>query len=349
MLDCVVIGAGQSGLYAAKCLSNMGLSYVTLEAESIGSSWMRRPHNMRLFTPRRFCMLPGQIFEGDPDGYPLATEMGNYLRSYAQQFQLSIMEGCSVTRLERDADGLFIIRAGSDQILKARSVINATGSNQQPIIPEYAENLGPSITQFTAELPDPGKVPDGQVLVVGGGASGRQIADQLSQRCQVTLARGEPRPMPPNRILGKDLFWWLTKLGLLFADKRTPVAKILRRRNPVPCANLKDHKLKRKGVRLVGKLTDCTEGEANFACGQSMRPDSVIWAMGYRDRTDWMAIPEALIEGEFAEDYGISPVPGLFVIGRKWLSCRASELVMGVERDASLVMGPLRRHLASGA
>mgnify|MGYP001329845932 CR=1 FL=1 len=348
LLDCVVIGAGQSGLYAAKCLDERGLDYIVLEADGVGESWMRRPQSMRLFTSRRFCMLPGLALEGAPDSYPLASEMGAYLRDYARHFQLAVREHCPVTRLEKNADGHFTIRVGSDETLQARSVINATGSNQQPRVPEWVEGIDLGVSQYTAELPDPDVVPEGQVLIVGGGASGRQLANQLSRRCEVTLARGKARPMPPNRVLGQDLFWWLNKLGLLFADKHTPVARILRRRNPVPCGDLKDPKLKRKGIRLMGRLAGFKEGEARFACGHTMRPDSVIWAVGYRDRTDWMAIPEALVDGEFAEDYGVSPVPGLFVVGRKWLSCRASELIMGVERDVQRIMSPLQEHLALG-
>ena len=61
----------------------------------------------------------------------------------------------------------------------------------------------------------PNDVADGSVLVVGGGNTGFQIAKELSATRAVTLAVGSRQLPLPQRLLGRDLFWWLTKLGLL--------------------------------------------------------------------------------------------------------------------------------------
>jgi putative flavoprotein involved in K+ transport len=66
---------------------------------------------------------------------------------------------------------------------------------------------------------------------------------------------------------------------------------------------------------------------------------------GYHDHTDWLHLPHCINEGGFVEEYGITPEPGLFVLGRKWLSCRASELLMGLPRDAECVISAVEKYL----
>ena len=58
-------------------------------------------------------------------------------------------------------------------------------------------------------------MPAGASLVVGGGNTGFQIAKELSLTHEVDLAVGSRQTPLPQRLLGRDLFWWLTKLGLL--------------------------------------------------------------------------------------------------------------------------------------
>ena len=51
------------------------------------------------------------------------------------------------------------------------------------------------------------------MVVVGGGNTGFQIAKELSASHNVQLAVGSRQTPLPQRILGRDLFWWLTKLA----------------------------------------------------------------------------------------------------------------------------------------
>ena len=73
--------------------------------------------------------------------------------------------------------------------------------------------------------------------------------------------------------------------------------------------------------------------------------DVVIWCVGYEDDTHWMGIEAAYDAAGFVEDHGVSPVPGLYVAGKKWLRCRASELVLGADADAAHVVTELLGYL----
>jgi putative flavoprotein involved in K+ transport len=70
------------------------------------------------------------------------------------------------------------------------------------------------------------------VVVVGDGASGRQIARELAATHQVLLATGSPRRVSPERIPGKSIFWWMDKLGILRASRESPIGKYLMKVDP---------------------------------------------------------------------------------------------------------------------
>ncbi len=344
--DCVVIGGGQSGLYTAKLLKEREISSTVLERDRVGEVWLNRWDGMRLFTSRQFCGLPGLLFPGDAHSFPTANEMGEYLKAFANTLELSVRENSEVSSLTKVREQ-FIITLKDGEQLTAKSVINATGSNQVPHIPSISSQLSADVIQFDGTLKSLKLIPDGsRVVVIGDGATGRQIAGQLASGCQVTLATGTARGLPPGIILGKDLFWWLNKIGILFADKYSLVAKFLQKRNPVPCGNFNNRRLKDMGVSIAGRAKDCSGQTVVFDDGETQVVDVVIWATGYSDNTEWLQLPHCINEAGFVEEYGITPEPGLFVIGRKWLSCRASELLMGLPKDAERVVSEVERYLS---
>lgn len=344
--DCVVIGGGQSGLYAAKLLKERNISYIVLERNRVGEVWLNRWDGMRLFTSRQFCGLPGLPFPGDAHSFPSANEMGEYLKAFANTLQLSVRENTEVSSLTKNRQQ-FIITLKDGEQLTAKSVINATGSNQVPHIPPISSQLSEDVLQFDGTLKSLKLIPDGsRVVVVGDGATGRQIAGPLANRCKVTLATGTARSLPAGIVFGKDLFWWLNKIGILFADKYSIVAKILKKRNPVPCRNFNNRRLKNMGVRILGKAKNCSGQTVVFDSGETQKVDVVIWACGYSDNTQWLKLPHCINEAGFVEEYGITPEPGLFVIGRKWLSCRASELLIGLPKDAERVVSEVESYLS---
>jgi putative flavoprotein involved in K+ transport len=306
--------------------------------DRVGDSWRKRFDSLTLFTPRAYSALPGLPVPGDPEGYPTKDEIADYLESYARHFALPISLGTEVERLEH-CDGLFRATTTTGTELTAPAVVVATGAFQQPALPPHSRQLATEVVQLTPDsYRNPQQTPAGTVLVVGDGATGRQIARELSATHRVLLATGRPRRVSPHRILGKSIFWWMDKLGILRKSRESAVGRYLMQKDPFPGKELDLRKLRRKSVTVVGRLTGVAGRQVSFVGGEAVEIDVVIWATGYRDRTDWMAIPEVKdAHGAFIQQRGVSPVPGLTFVGRSWQWTRGSALLTGVGADASYV------------
>ena len=78
---------------------------------------------------------------------------------------------------------------------------------------------------------------------------------ELAATHEVLLATGRPRRVSPERILGRSIFWWMDKLGILRASREMRVGRHLMRTDPFPGKALGLGRLRRRGIR-VG-LGDC--------------------------------------------------------------------------------------------
>jgi putative flavoprotein involved in K+ transport len=176
-IDVLVIGAGQAGLAAGYYLARPELSFQIVDRHArVGDSWRHRYDSLTLFTPRAFSSLPGLALDGDPEGYPTRDEFANYLETYASHFDLPVHSGNGVARLERRADERFAAQLDDGRYIVAKAVIVATGAFQKPIIPTIAAGFDSAVKQLTPEsYHNPSDLPLGMVLIVGDGASGRDI------------------------------------------------------------------------------------------------------------------------------------------------------------------------------
>lgn len=344
--DVIVIGAGQSGLTVGRYLKDKSYSFLILDQDLyIGEVWRGRPDNMLLFTSRQFCSLPGLNFPGEPKTYPTKDEVADYLELYATHHQLPVEMGRKVISVEKDVQGYDVKLENGEQLF-AKAIVNATGSNQLSTVPKIARKLGKQVQQLTAgEYKNASQIEQPNVLVVGDGASGRQIAAELAATHKVTLSIGSGRKLIPNNIFGKDVFWWLSKTGIIFAPEETLIGRLLKKRNPVPCANLSNKILKKMGVSIKSRVIDCQGDAVSFVDKSRSQFNAVIWSIGYHNDTSWLKIQECIDGNDFVESKGITPEPGLFVVGRKWLNSRSSELILGIERDVNLVMPKLEQYL----
>lgn len=341
MLDCLIIGGGHCGLMCGYLLGRAGVNnYLVVDASArAGDVWRNRPRNLRLFTSRQFCRLADLSMPDDQNGFPSGEEFADHVERFAIDKAINVSFGTRVIRLFR-SEGGFVAELENGNKLSCKTVINATGSNQIPTYPIFAKKIAPKVHQIVAsEFRDANHLPAGwRVGVIGDGASGRQIALELADRHQVYLARGRVRKLVPNVVFGRDVFWWLDKIGLLFAGRDTIVAKLMRKRDPIPVASASDRQLAGRGVKLKPRAVDVHDDYLLFSDGSREPVDAVIWCVGYRENTDWIDLPSIDRDKSLGEYYGKTLENGFFVVGRKWLTCRASELVLGCERDASMVV-----------
>jgi putative flavoprotein involved in K+ transport len=334
-VDVAVVGAGQAGLALGYYLARQGRRFVVLEAgPSVGTAWRERWDSLLLFTPRRYDALPGLAFPGDPDGYPSRDEVVAYLEQYADHFELPIELNSRVRSLAKQ-DGTFVLDLG-DRRVEAEQVVVATGPFQVPRVPAFADDLASDVFQtHSTGYRKPTDVPQGTVLVVGGGNTGYQIAEELSATHAVKLAIGSRQTPLPQRLLGRDLFWWLTKLGLLEKTVDSRFGRRARRRDTLIGSS--PHELRRLGIETRPRVAGVSGRTVSFADGSRLDVDAVIWATGYRPDYGWIELPVTGETGAARHRRGVTEVPGLYFLGLSWQHTRGSALIGWVEDDAAFV------------
>jgi putative flavoprotein involved in K+ transport len=348
VLDVVVVGGSQAGLAMAWHLAQQGLRFVVLEAApELGHVWRSRWDSLKLFTPAQYDALPGMPFPAPVDTYPTKDPVADYLQAYAVAFNLPVRLNAKVTELSRLGDGSFEVRT-ADAAYQARQVVVATGPFQVPFVPPQARGLDPSVTQLhSADYRNPQVLPEGQVLVVGGGNSGFQIAEELAATRTVDLSIATRYPMLPQRRAGQDLFWWLTRLGLLRVTVDSRLGQRMSRRDFVIGTNRR--RLERAGVRFRPRLVDAEGRTVRFA-DHSLLGDVgvVVWATGYRSDYAWIHIPGVVREGHVVHRRGVTDMPGLYFLGLSWQHTRGSALLGFVNDDAAFLADRIAtRHQAA--
>jgi len=337
LLDVMVVGGSQAGLAMSWHLARQNLRFVVLEAgPEIGHTWSSRWDSLRLFTPAEYDGLPGMPFPGPPDTYPAKDPVARYLKAYAATFDLPVRLNAGVTALSRTAEG-FEARTESG-VFRARQVVVATGPFQVPYMPPAAQRLDGSVTQLhSAAYRNPQALPPGPVLVVGGGNSGFQIAEELAATRQVDLSIATKLPRLPQRLAGKDLFWWLTRLGALRVTVESRLGRRMSSRDFVIGSSRR--RLQAAGVRLRPAVAGAEGRTVRFTDGSSLDAGIVIWATGYRPDYSWIGIPGVTRDGQVVHRRGVTEVPGLYVLGLSWQHTRGSALLGFVHEDAAYLAG----------
>jgi len=333
--EVVVIGAGQAGLAIGYVLAQRRRRFVILDAaDSVAAAWRERWESLTLFTPRRYDSLPGLPFPGDPEGYPTRDEVIAYLEQYARTFDLPIELNSRVRRLTRE-NGRFVLEVDG-RTITAEQVVVATGPFQTPYVPEVAERLAPDVFQtHSTGYQRPSDVPDGTGLLVGGGNTGFQIAEELAATHKVALSVGSRQTPLPQRLLGRDLFWWLTTSRLLNTTVDSRLGGRLQHRDTLIGSS--PRRLKRLGVELKPRVVDAEGRRVRFADGSELEVDAVIWATGYRPDFSWIDLPVFDPDGLVRHRRGVTDVPGLYFLGLTWQHTRGSALLGWIKEDAKFI------------
>jgi putative flavoprotein involved in K+ transport len=265
----VVVGGGQAGLAMSHCLKSRGIDHLVLEKHSLAHEW--REHRWDAFclvTPNWQCQLPGFPYRGDdPQGFMTRDQIVRYIEDYARSFLPPLVEGVAVTGLRRHAGGGFQVTTSAGSC-SAEQIVVATGGYHTPALPRLAERLPPHILQLhSSAYRRPQALPEGDVLVVGTGQSGCQIAEDLHLAGrQVYLCVGSA-PRTARRYRGRDVVEWLDAMGYYAMPVHEhPLKERVRGKANHYVTGRdggRDIDLRRfasEGMRLLGRLTDIRDG-----------------------------------------------------------------------------------------
>ena len=345
-VDVVVVGAGQADLAAGRALQANRLRTLIIESSAQpGGSWSRYYDSLRLFSPARFSALPGLPLPGDADRYPTRGEITDYLQGYATRFSLPVRTGSRVDSTGWTGDRFQVSLADGDR-LTARALIAASGGFGRPHLPEV-----PGLSSFSGTLlhaagyrrPDP--FTGQRVVVVGAGNSAVQIAVELAQVAEVTLASRRPIRFLPQRPLGVDLHYWAHWSGIetlpLHQLPTRPPGVIDDGRYAAAIAAGKPNR-RPMFIRL-------TPTGVTWANGEEESIDAVILATGYRPNLDYLLGAGALDgHGQPVHCRGRSlTVPRLGYVGLPFQTGLASATIRGVGADARRVVGWLRHSITT--
>ena len=334
--EVVVIGGGQAGLAIGYFLAQRGRDFTILEAAAEpAAAWRERWDSLKLFTPVRYSGLPGLPFPGDPDSYPGRDDVVGYLTDYARHFELPV-ELASRVRSLRGTGGGYLVEL-DDRAYEADQVVVATGPFQVPFTPPIAERLGREVQQLhSTRYRAPRDIPAGPVLVVGGGNTGFQIAEELSASHEVHLSIGSRQKPLPQRILGRDLFRYLDATGLIRKSTASRIGRRLEGRELLIGSRPRTLR-RRHGVTLHGRAVDARGGTLTFEDGQTLEPGAVIWATGFRADHSWIDAPVFGDDGRLVHERGVTGSPGLYFLGLSWQHTRGSALIGFVKDDAEFI------------
>ena len=344
-IDTLIIGAGQAGLATAYHVRRLGRECLIVDGnQRVGDNWRRHYDSLRLYTPAKYCGLPGMTFPGDAWSYPSKDDVADYLEEYALHFDLPTRMSTRVDRLER-IDGRFVATIGDEQI-ECADVVVATGTfGRTPNIPDFATDLDPEIRQLhSSEYKRPDQLAPGAVLVVGASHSGCDIAYELAADRRTILA---------GRDCGQLPIEWDSKRIRVGMPVMTFIFRhVLTRRNPIvrkklgevrnhggPMLRTKRHHLAARDVeRIEARVAGVSDGKPRLADGRVLDVANVVWSTGFRQDFSWIDIP-VFGEHDWPDEYRgvVESVPGLFFCGLSFQYAFASMLLPGVGRDASFV------------
>jgi putative flavoprotein involved in K+ transport len=226
-IDTVIIGGGHAGLTMSYFLGQRGLEHAVLERGRVAERWISERWDSFYFQfPNWTIELLGYKYQyDDPDGFVPGREVVRFIQESAALIKAPVRCGADVTALESSSNSKRYLLRTSAGAIEASNVVIATGQRQKGIIPSISSDVPNDMRQLhSSAYRNAGELPPGAVLVVGSGASGFQIAEDLHQYGrQVYLCVGRHRPLA-RRYRGRDFAWWGLEMGM-FEVRRADVAE----------------------------------------------------------------------------------------------------------------------------
>ncbi len=343
----IIIGSGQAGLAAGYYLSKLNEDFIIIDAaKKVGDSWRQRWDSLSLFTPSQYDGLPGFPYPSQRGTLPSKDQMADYLAEYAKRFNLPIRMEVKVNHLSRSQSGFQIMTTRG--VLNSDRVIIATGTNPSPRIPDFANELDERIHQIhSSQYLNPDSLPPGDVLVVGAGTSGMEIAIELS-RTRHTFIAGHPTfhiPDPIFRYAGRPYWWFINHILTV----NTPIGRkakksIVKGGGPLISVSVAD--LNVAGVERVPRVAGTENGQPKLEDGRLIPVSIIIWATGFKPDFSWIDMNVTDDNGWPVNYRGVSPtIDGMYFMGMLFQYGLTSGLVGGVGRDASYISKHIHQHL----
>jgi putative flavoprotein involved in K+ transport len=272
IIDCLIIGAGQAGLAMSHCMAAQGLEHVVIERGRIGERWRsERWPSLRLLTPGWMTRLPGGALAQKEDGFLRATDLVDRLEGYAQTNGMPVQAETEVLAVEPLDERFRVVTSSGTWI--TRSLVVATGACDRPRIPSWSFDLSRSIHRITpSQYRGMDQLPNGGVLVVGGSATGVQLAQEAAASGRRTVLAAGRHARAPRRYRGMDIFEWLDLVGFL----REPRSHIRSNREMMAQPSLQLvgdddnndinlHTLSAQGVTIAGHALGASGTKVSFA------------------------------------------------------------------------------------
>jgi putative flavoprotein involved in K+ transport len=350
-IETVIIGGGQAGLAMGYHLARRRRPFLILDANArIGDTWRTRWDSLRLFSPARYDGLPGMPFPAPAWSFPSRDEFADYLEAYADRFDLPVRTGVTVERLWHDGTAYVVETA--DERFEADNVVVAAGFDRVPVIPDFAAQLDPGIlAMHSMDYHNPAQLRPGDVLVVGAGNSGADIALELARTHRTLLSGRHPGQIPwridrPHaRVLTPMVMWAFSNVLTV----RTPIGRKVRSRALVhgaPLVRVKSADLAAAGVERVPRMVEVRDGRPVLADGRTVDVANVVWSTGFRPDGSWIDLPGIDASGDPPQHRGVvESRPGLYFLGRLFQYALASSMIRGVGPDAEYIAD----HLAARA
>ena len=314
-VETVIIGGGHAGLTMSYFLSQCGLEHVVLERGRVGERWIsERWDSFHFQFPNSTIELPGDKYQtDDPDGFVPGREIVRFIQEYADSIKAPVRCGVNVIALENLANSMpYLLRTNAGAI-EARNVVIATGSREKGVIPRLSSGVPNDIRQLhSSGYRNAGELPAGAVLVVGSGASGFQIAEDLHQYGRhVYLCVGRHRPLA-RRYRGRDYALWAMEMGMF--ERRRAESPATSAPGPLLTGVNGGYQtdvraLASKGIVLLGRLKAVTGArlalaadlEENLAKGEE-------WLANYKKSVDDYIAKNRLNIPEESPPVNLSPI-----------------------------------------
>jgi putative flavoprotein involved in K+ transport len=266
-------------------LQQRGREHVVLERRQVGGRWRtERWESLRFQFPNWSLELPGYAYSGDdPNGFASWHEILHVIEDYAASTRAPVREHIDVRAVRREDGGFALAVAGGT--IHAQRVVVATGPFQKPRIPPFSRDVAPSVLQTDpTHYRHPDDLPDGAVLVVGSGASGCQIGEELLRAGRTVYLSVSRHRRVPRRFRGKDVYWWLERMGRFattidtFPGRQWPPSIVVTGVSGGYDVNVRQ--MVAGGVRVLGRVLDASDGTVAVAMNANEILDEAGAAFG---------------------------------------------------------------------